>query len=158
VVKIVPVHTLLAQQVITARREQAWDFFSNPRNLPQVTPPGLGFTILTPDLPSQVYAGLMIAYRVRPLAGIPLTWLTEITHVRPGEYFIDEQRVGPYAVWHHEHWFREVGGGRLELSDRVTYVLPFGPLGNLAHPWLVKPQLDRIFAFRQEAVRRLFPD
>lgn len=153
-----PVHTLLTRKVLKLRRQQAWDFFSNPRNLPRITPPGLGFQILTPDLPAEVYPGLMIAYRVRPLAGIPMTWLTEITQVHPGESFVDEQRVGPYAVWHHEHRFRELGDGRIEMEDRVTYVLPMGWLGNLVHPWLVRPQLDRIFAFREAALQELFPD
>lgn len=151
------VHTLLSRQVVTAHRDVVWDFFSNPRNLPQVTPPGLDFQILTADLPAAVYAGLMIAYRVRPLFRVPVTWLTEITQVQTGEYFIDEQRVGPYAVWHHEHHFHELPGGRIEMLDRITYVLPFGPAGNLVHPWLVQPQLNQIFAFRRAAVARLFP-
>lgn len=152
-----PIHTLHTKQVIRATREQAWEFFSNPRNLARITPPGMGFDIVTPDLPPRIYAGLMIEYRVRPLLGIPMTWLTEITHVSDGEYFVDEQRVGPYAIWHHEHWFHEVGDGRIEMEDRVTYVLPFQPFGDVVHPFLVKPQLDRIFAHREQAVRELFP-
>lgn len=152
-----PIHTLTSKQIITATREQAWAFFSNPRNLARITPPEMVFEITTPDLPPHIRPGLMIAYRVRPMFGIPMTWLSEITQVREGEYFIDEQRVGPCAVWHHEHWFREREGGRIEIEDRVTYVLPFGWLGNLAHPIIVKPQLDRIFAFREKAVRDLFP-
>lgn len=151
-----PIHTLTSKQIITATREQAWAFFSNPRNLARITPPEMGFEITTPDLPPHIRPGLMIAYRVRPMFGIPMTWLSEITQVREGEYFIDEQRVGPYAVWHHEHWFHQREGGRIEIEDRVTYVLPFGWLGNLAHPILVKPQLDRIFAFREKAVKSLF--
>lgn len=152
-----PVHTLTSKQIITATREQAWAFFSNPRNLARITPPEMGFEITTPDLPPHIRPGLMIAYRVRLMFGIPMTWLSEITQVREGGHFIDEQRVGPYAVWHHEHWFHEREGGRIEIEDRVTYVLPFGWLGNLAHPVIVKPQLDRIFAFREKAVRDLFP-
>ena len=151
------VHTLHTKQIIRASMTEAWAFFSNPRNLAKITPPELGFEVLTPDLPSQVYAGMMIAYRVRPLLGIPMTWLSEITLVEDGVRFIDEQRVGPYAVWHHEHAFHDLGDGRVEMEDKATYVLPFAPLGDLAHPWLVKPQLDRIFAFREKAVRELFP-
>ncbi len=150
------IHTLTSKQIITATRQQAWDFFSDPRNLARITPPEMGFEITTPDLPPRIRAGLMIAYRVRPLFGIPMSWLSEITLVREGECFIDEQRVGPYAVWHHEHWFHERDGGRIEVEDRVTYALPFGSLGDLAHPILVKPQLDRIFAFRDSAVRAHF--
>lgn len=152
-----PIHTLHTKQVISATRDQAWEFFSNPRNLTKITPAEMGFDIMTPDLPERIYAGLMIQYRVRPLLGIPMTWLTEISHVRDGVYFVDEQRVGPYAIWHHEHWFHDIGGGRIEMEDRVTYMLPFQPFGDLVHPFLVKPQLDRIFAHREKAVRELFP-
>lgn len=151
------VHTLHTQQIIRATREQAWAFFSDPRNLAKITPPTLGFEVLTPDLPARIRSGLMIAYRVRPLFGIPMQWLTEITHVEEGVRFIDEQRVGPYAVWHHEHEFRDLGDGRVEMEDRVTYVLPFGPLGDLVHPLLVKPQIETIFGFRERAVREMFP-
>lgn len=152
-----PIHTLHTKQIIRASREEAWSFFSNPQNLSKITPPGMGFDIVTPDLPGRIHAGLMIEYRVRPLLGIPMTWLTEITHVKDGEYFVDEQRVGPYSIWHHEHRFHDLGDGRLEMEDRVTYVLPFQPFGDIVHPFLVKPQLDRIFAFREKAVRELFP-
>lgn len=152
------VHTLHKKQIIRATREQAWAFFSNPRNLAKITPPTLGFEVLTPDLPSHVYAGMMIAYRVRPLLCIPMTWLSEITLVEEGVRFIDEQRVGPYSVWHHEHEFHDLGDGRIKVEDNVTYVLPFSPLGDVVHPLLVKPQLETIFGFREKAVRDLFPD
>ncbi len=151
------IHTLRRTQIIPTSRESAWEFFSDPRNLAKITPPSMGFQTVTPDLPGRIHPGLMIEYRVRPVAGVPLTWLTEITHVTEGESFVDEQRVGPYAIWHHEHVFRDAQGGGVEMEDRVTYVLPFGWLGNLAHPILVLPQLERIFAFREEAVRSLFP-
>jgi len=151
------VHTLQTKQIIRASMAEAWAFFSNPRNLAKITPPELGFEVLTPDLLPQIQAGMMIAYRVRPLLGIPMTWLSEITLVEEGVRFIDEQRVGPYAVWHHEHAFHDLGDGRIEMHDRATYVLPFSPLGDLAHGILVKPQLAKIFAFREEAVRKLFP-
>lgn len=98
----------------------------------------------------------MIAYRVRPLLGVPMTWLSEITLVEEGVRFIDEQRVGPYAVWHHEHEFHDLGDGRIEMEDRATYVLPLAPLGDLVYALLVKPQLERIFAFRERAVRERF--
>lgn len=151
------IHTLHQRQILPTTREEAWAFFTDPRNLAKITPPGMGFVTVTPDLPSRIHAGLMIKYRVSPLAGIPMTWLTEITHVREGEYFVDEQRVGPYSLWHHEHHFHATADGKVEMEDRITYVLPFGWLGNLVHPFLVKPQLDRIFAFREKAVREIFP-
>ncbi len=149
------VHTLECSQVISTSVERAWDFFSDPRNLARITPPELDFTIRN-DLPDRMYAGMMIEYRVRPLFGLPARWVTEITHVEAGKYFVDEQRIGPYRMWHHEHHFRPLEGGQVDVTDRVTYVLPFSPLGDLFHPILVKPQLDRIFAFREKAVTEVF--
>ena len=151
------VHVLEAEQVIPGTLDKVWEFFSDPRNLSQITPPQLDFTVLT-ELPNRIYPGMMIEYRVRPLFGIPATWLTEITHVEPGKFFVDEQRIGPYRMWHHEHHFTALGDGKVEVRDRVTYVLPFGWLGELAHPFLVKPQLERIFAYREKAVGELFRD
>ena len=149
------VHTLQARQVLASSRQAAWQFFSDPRNLSRITPPDLGFEILTPDLPPHIHPGLMIAYRVRPLLGLRVTWLTEITHVDEGVRFVDEQRLGPYKLWHHEHAFRELGPDRVEMQDRITYVLPFGALGDLMDAWLVRPRLNRIFAFRELSVQTL---
>lgn len=150
------IHHLHSTQTVHASIERVWDFFSDPRNLGKITPPELDFTVLT-ALPERVHPGMMIEYRVRPLLGIPVRWLTEITHVEPGSYFVDEQRVGPYRLWHHEHRFRQIDGGRIEMTDRVTYVLPLSPLGDIIHPFIVKPQLAKIFAFRTAAVERMFP-
>ena len=149
------IHIFESSQIIYASMERAWDFFSDPRNLAKITPPELDFKILT-ALPARVYPGMMIQYRVRPLLGIPVQWVTEITHVEPGKFFVDEQRIGPYRIWHHEHHFRQLDADRIEMRDRVTYVLPFSPLGDLAHPFLVKPQLTKIFAYREKAVDKLF--
>lgn len=151
------IHTLRRTLIIRATGEEAWRFFSQPRNLCKITPPDVGFDIVTPDLPGEIYAGLMITYRLRPMLRIPVTWLSEITHVEAGRRFIDEQRVGPYAVWHHEHEFLELEGGRVEVVDKVTYKLPFGILGDLLHPWLVRPRLEAIFAYREKAVKHFFP-
>lgn len=151
------IHTLQRKLIIPTTRKEAWDFFSDPRNLTKITPAGMGFRMITPDLPEHVYPGLMIEHRVSPLFGVPLSWLTEITHVREGEYFVDEQRVGPYAIWHHEHHFRDAPGGGVEMEDRITYALPWGWLGNLVHPVLVRPQLEHIFDHRERAVRQIFP-
>ena len=149
------IHVLKNSQIIRASIGHAWEFFSDPRNLAKITPPELDFTILT-VLPERVHPGMMIEYRVRPLLGIPVRWLTEITHVEEGKFFVDEQRIGPYRIWHHEHHFRQLDGDNIEVTDRVTYVLPFGPLGDLIHPFLVKPQLAKIFAFREKAVGEFF--
>ncbi len=151
------VHTLFHQQIIPAPLPEVWAFFSNPRNLSRITPPGMGFSTEEKDLPDAIRPGLMITHRLRPLLGIPMTWLTEITHVVEDRRFVDEQRVGPYAVWHHEHDFEDLGDGRTQTTDRVTYVMPFGPLGELVHPWLVAPELKRVFAHREKAMREIFP-
>lgn len=151
------VHILQRSQAVNASRDEVWRFFSSPHNLARITPPDMAFTVVTPDLPEHIYAGLMIEYRVSPLGGVPITWLSEITHVREGDSFVDEQRLGPYRLWHHEHALVDAGDGRMMVADRVTYALPGGWLGELLHPWLVEPQLERIFRFREEAIRRVFP-
>ncbi len=151
-----PVHTLERTQIIPAPLAVAWEFFSSPRNLERITPRELDFRILS-ELPAQMYAGMMIRYRVRPLLGLPLTWVTEITHVEPQRMFVDEQRVGPYRMWHHEHHFRELDGGRVEMLDRITYQLPLGWLSEPVHAWIVRRQLAAIFDHRHVAVERLFP-
>ena len=149
------IHVLTRTQIVPASVEECWAFFSDPRNLAKITPPELDFTVLT-ALPERVYPGMMIEYRVRPLFGIPVRWVTEITHVEAEKFFVDEQRIGPYRIWHHEHHFKPLGDGITEVNDKVTYVLPFGPLGDLAHPFLVRPQLEKIFAFREQALRKIF--
>lgn len=147
-------HQLKRTQGLPITLQTAWDFFSSPRNLSLITPPEMGFELRS-ELPKKMYPGLFITYTVRPLLGIPLTWVTEITHIREGEYFVDEQRVGPYRIWHHQHFFREIPGG-VEMTDIVDYQLPLGFLGELAHPVLVKPRLQGIFAFRYNKLIELF--
>jgi ligand-binding SRPBCC domain-containing protein len=100
-------------------------------------------------LPPQVYPGLMIEYTVSPLLGIPLTWLTEIVQVDAPHRFVDEQRVGPYRLWHHEHSFRALPGAGTEVHDLVTYVPPLGPFGAILNALLIRPQLERIFDYRR---------
>lgn len=149
------IHVLRKTQVIKSTVAAAWDFFSNPGNLAKITPKELDFVVIT-NLPERVYPGLMIEYCVRPLFGIPARWLTEITHVEQGRFFVDEQRVGPYKIWHHEHHFKDLGDGRVELVDVVTYVVPFGIFGEMVRPFLVEPQLKKIFDHRERAVAELF--
>jgi len=151
------IHRFERSQTIRATVEEAWAFFSNPANLREITPTELGFEVLS-DVPPQIYAGLMIEYRVRPLFGIPMNWLTEITQVEDGRFFVDEQRVGPYAIWHHEHRFSSLPDGRLEIHDLITYAPPFGVLGEIIHPFLIAPQLEKIFAHRNKVVAARFPD
>jgi ligand-binding SRPBCC domain-containing protein len=103
------------------------------------------------ELPERMYEGLMIEYTVKPLFGIPMNWVTEIKTVKDLEFFVDEQRIGPYKIWHHEHHFKEVEGG-VEMTDIVSYALPFGILGRMMHPIIVKKKLEEIFDFRFKAV------
>ena len=148
------IHRLHRIQRLPITRDRAWDFFSDPRNLATITPDELGFQIKT-ELPDTMYPGMFIQYTVKPLLGIPMTWVTEITQVRPKEFFIDEQRVGPYSIWHHQHFFRDIPGG-VEMEDIVDYQLPLSPLGDVVHPWLVKPKLKQIFDYREVKMRELF--
>ncbi len=149
------VHRLECVQVLPLSRDEAWAFFSDPANLQRITPPDMGFEVRSP-LPREAYPGLMIRYRVRPLFGVPVTWLTEITQVRAGEYFVDEQRAGPYRLWHHEHHFREVPGG-VEMRDIVHYALPFGVVGDWVNRWVVARRVAGIFAHRRRVLEGMFP-
>ena len=135
--------------------EEAWDFISSPANLKEITPDYMGFEISTPGLPDKIYPGLMISYWVRPIGGIKMAWLTEITQVSEPFYFIDEQRAGPYALWHHEHRLSPSEKGVL-MSDLVTYRLPAGPLGDMAHRIFVQKQLKGIFRYREQVLEQKF--
>ncbi|MEY3238286.1 MAG: hypothetical protein RI883_2387 [Bacteroidota bacterium] len=147
-------YQLKCTQFVKTDLETCWDFFSSPNNLSKITPKEMGFEVLTENS-EHMYEGLMIEYRVRPLLSIPMRWITEITHVKHQHYFVDEQRKGPYKIWHHEHHFKEVQGG-VEMTDIVSYELPFGILGKMVHPLIVKKKLDAIFAHRFKVVDELF--
>jgi ligand-binding SRPBCC domain-containing protein len=134
---------------------EAWDFFSSPANLQRITPAHMGFRIISRYHGEKMYPGQIIEYTVRPLLGIPLYWMTEITHVKEGVYFVDEQRFGPYALWHHQHHFFPIEGG-VEMSDIVHYKIPMGPLGQFANTLFVAAQLRRIFDYRYKKVEELF--
>lgn len=149
------IHRLDATQLVPVGLDEAWGFFADPRNLSAITPPWLGFSITSRDLPPTIYEGLLISYSIRPLLGLRMTWVTEITHLREGEYFVDEQRSGPYRLFHHEHRFKPVDGGT-ELRDIVHYAAPLGPLGDLAVRFQVRDRLAQIFAYRREELARRF--
>jgi len=134
--------------------DQAWDFLCDPNNLKTITPDYMGFEILS-GAEKKMYAGQIIQYIVTPVMGIPTKWVTEITHVKEGEYFVDEQRFGPYALWHHKHFIRPIENG-VEMEDIIDYKIPFGTLGRLAHPIIVKPKLNEIFDYRQKKIIELF--
>jgi len=140
-------------QFLPISLEAAWDFFSNPRNLPDITPPDLGFQI-TSAVPDKMYAGMVVSYTVTPFAGFKVDWTTEITHVKELEFFVDEQRFGPYRFWHHQHFFQQLPGG-MEMSDKVTYLLPFQPFGQIAAGF-VRKKLEQIFDYRQQMLQHKF--
>jgi ligand-binding SRPBCC domain-containing protein len=147
--------SLKTVQKIPVSIETAWDFFSNPANLQAITPSNLGFQILSKHHGTKMYPGQIIEYSVKPILGIPIYWMTEITHVKDHHYFIDEQRFGPYALWHHQHHFKVIDGG-VEMTDIVHYRNPLGFLGNIANTLMVKNQLQQIFSFRIQKVEELF--
>lgn len=148
------IYTLKTIQKLPIPLEEAWDFFSSPNNLKVITPDYMGFDILSGG-EGAMYPGQIIQYIITPIAGIKTKWVTEITHVKEKEYFVDEQRFGPYALWHHKHFLREIPGG-VEMKDIVDYKLPFGILGRLMHPILVAPRLKEIFDYRKEKLHELF--
>jgi ligand-binding SRPBCC domain-containing protein len=149
------IYSLRRVQILPISLEAAWDFFSNPANLNQITPDYIGFKIISNSGSAKMYAGQIITYTVKPVLGIPIFWMTEITHVKEKEYFVDEQRYGPYALWHHTHFFREVEGG-VEMTDMVHYKLPLGFLGRLTHRFFVEKQLNSIFNYRLKALKARF--
>jgi ligand-binding SRPBCC domain-containing protein len=149
------IYRIHEQLELAASMDEIWDFISSPSNLKEITPDYMGFEIRTPGLPQKIYPGLMIGYWVRPVLGIRLSWLTEISQVREPHYFVDEQRIGPYALWHHEHHLSPTERGVL-MTDLVTYRLPAGPLGVLAHKIFIKKQLAGIFRYREQAMVERF--
>jgi ligand-binding SRPBCC domain-containing protein len=149
------VYSLKSIQRIPIPLAQAWDFFSKPDNLKEITPGNMGFVIISEHHGGQMYAGQVIEYKVRPLLGIPLYWMTEITHVQDQQFFVDEQRFGPYSLWHHQHHFKAIPGG-VEMTDIVHYKLPLWFLGDIANALFVKKQLQGIFDYRFKKVEELF--
>ena len=135
--------------------QEAWNFFSSPLNLRAITPTEMGFTITSEDADAKMFPGMIISYTVRPLLGIPIEWVTEITQVKEHEYFIDEQRFGPYSFWHHKHFFKAVDGGT-EITDVVHYKIPLGPIGELASILFVEKKLNTVFNYRVKKLEELF--
>mgnify|MGYP000884798598 CR=1 FL=1 len=148
------IYRLASKQNLPISKKEAWEFLSNPKNLKTITPEYMSFDILSvADRP--MFAGQIIQYIVTPLLGIKTKWVTEITHVVEGEYFVDEQRFGPYALWHHKHFIKEIPGG-VEMEDIIDYKVPMGILGQLVHPFIVKPKLDEIFEHRRKKLIEIF--
>ncbi len=149
------VYSIKTIQKIPISLDDAWNFFSNPKNLKEITPSNLGFNIISKHHGEKMYPGQIIEYKVSPVLKIPVYWMTEITHVEEKKYFVDEQRFGPYSIWHHQHHFKAIGDG-VEMTDIVHYKLPFGFLGDIANSLFVKKQLKGIFDHRFSIVEKLF--
>jgi ligand-binding SRPBCC domain-containing protein len=147
-------YRLIRVQYLPISIEKSWDFFSNPINLSTITPSWLSFK-LTQKVPKNIHAGMIISYHLTPLPYLPVNWITEITHLREPEFFVDEQRFGPYRFWHHQHIFKTYGDGT-EMTDIVHYALGYGFAGDLINRFIVSPRLKDIFDYRHEKLTRLF--
>lgn len=143
------------EQKVNTSMEDIWDFISSPKNLKEITPDYMGFNITSKDLPEKMYEGMIISYLVSPVLGIKTNWVTEITHVRDLQYFVDEQRVGPYSIWHHQHFIEPITNGVI-MRDIVSYEPPFGFLGAIANTLIIKGKLNEIFDYRTRAIEKKF--
>lgn len=150
-------YELYRETVLPISLLDAWDFFSNPFNLAKITPTDMGFKVVSESLPRQIHNGLVIQYIVKPLAGIPLKWVSQISAVNAPHKFVDEQLKGPYAYWHHEHTFEEVDG-KVLMKDKVIYAVPFGFLGQIANTLVVRNKLKQIFDYRTTKILELFKE
>ena len=148
------IYTLHQTQKLPISLETAWDFLCNPANLSKLTPPEMNMTIIS-GADRAMYAGQVLQYSVTPFAGFKTKWVSEITQYEDKKYFVDLQLYGPYAFWHHKHFVNEIDGG-VEMEDIIDYKVPFGILGRLVHPILVKPKLDAIFNFRTQKLEEIF--
>jgi len=145
------------EQKLKCTKEELWDFISSPENLQRITPKEMGFQIVSAHLPEKMYPGMMISYKVSPIGGFRMNWVTEITQVESMEFFIDEQRVGPYRLWHHEHRLIQEDDGVL-MTDLVSYLPPFGFLGRIANGLFIKKRLEAIFDYRERIMTEIFPE
>jgi ligand-binding SRPBCC domain-containing protein len=150
------IHTLYREQLVHSDKDTLWDFITSPVNLKKITPDNMGFLITSKDADGKIYPGKIITYKVSPFAGIKMNWMTEITHVQEKDFFVDEQRSGPYAIWHHEHHLKPHAEGIL-MIDIIHYKIPAGFVGDILNSLFIRKQLERIFAFRFKKMDELFP-
>ncbi|HZW68706.1 MAG TPA: SRPBCC family protein [Pseudogracilibacillus sp.] len=148
------IHPFQQRQSLPISLDEAWEFFSNPQNLPKLTPDWMHLTFKE-NIPNNMSVGMKMTQQVKPLFGIPLTWVTEITQIEEKVYFVDEQRIGPYRFWHHEHRLHERPSG-VEVIDSLHYALPFNLLGEIAHQLSVKKKVAEVFEYRYETLENLF--
>ena len=143
------------EQTLNTSIDEVWDFISSPQNLKKITPEYMGFDIRSENLPAKIYEGMIISYLVKPIFGIKTTWVTEITHVKDKEYFVDEQRVGPYSLWHHQHIIKQQGD-KVLMKDIVSYQPPFALLGSIANKFIIRKKLNEIFYYRTAVIEKIF--
>lgn len=148
-------YQIVKQQKLPASITEVWAFISSPVNLKEITPEKMGFEVTHNTGYGKMYPGMIITYKISPVLGIKLTWLTEITHVEDFEYFVDDQRIGPYRMWHHQHKIEAIDRGVL-MTDIVTYQPPFGVIGAIANAIFIKKQLQTIFDYRTIAMEKRF--
>ena len=142
------------QQIIKSDMNTVWEFIANPRNLKTITPDYMGFDITSEEVSELMYEGMIISYKVSRFFNIKNDWVTEITRIRENEFFVDEQRIGPYVFWHHQHFFRQTDQG-IDMRDKVTYSPPFGVLGAICNSLFIRKKLEDIFNYRKEAIEKL---
>ncbi len=149
-------YSIKSTQHLPISLKEAWDFFSSPNNLQKITPSSMNFVVTSDKKDGEsMYAGQIITYTLTPVFGVRVKWMTEITHIKEGHYFIDEQRFGPYKLWHHKHTFTSTSKG-VTMHDEVNYVLPFGFLGTIAHRLFIKKRIEGVFTYRTKVVEDLF--
>lgn len=146
---------LVWEQNLKASMDDIWTFISSPENLSTITPAYMKFRITSKHKKNHMYAGMLISYKVTPVLNIPLNWVTEITHVKENSYFIDNQKSGPYKIWHHEHHIQAIDGG-VKMIDKLSYQLPFGLLGSLVERLFVRKKIMDIFQFRNEKLNEIY--
>jgi ligand-binding SRPBCC domain-containing protein len=145
------IYSLSRTQVLYGTIDEIWDFISSPENLEKICPKDIDFKITSVEIPKKIYPGQIISYSIKPFPWFKTTWVTEITHVVWGRYFVDEQRRGPYKLWHHQHHLKEVTGG-VEMTDLIHYEIPLGIFGRLLHHFIIKQQLQDIFDYRRRVL------
>jgi len=150
-----PFYQIKEKQKIPVTIDTIWDFISSPENLKHITPEYMGFEILDKYIPDKMYPGMIISYKLSPVPGIKIKWVTEITHIKEKEYFVDEQRVGPYSMWHHQHKVEKIEKGVL-MIDLLTYKPPYGILGKPINYFIINKQLRKIFNYRKAAIEKKF--
>lgn len=150
------VHHLYRKVELDTSIEEAWEFFTRPENLKRITPDFMGFDIQSFSGPRRLHAGQIITYKVKPFLNIPLNWVTEITHVREPNFFVDEQRLGPFVFWHHKHYLEETENGTVSMIDSVHYNVFYGFVGRLLNTIIVRKRLDHIFDYRTRVIRQIF--